>query len=39
MKVISIPFAISNDSRITEEEYLPGLLLEIEGSKKGGWAV
>lgn len=36
MKIISIPFATSKSGVIPEEEYLPGLLLEVNKSKKGG---
>lgn len=36
MEMISIPFAVSKRGKISEEEYLPGLLLEVEKNKKGG---
>lgn len=36
MEMISIPFAVSKGGKIPEEEYLPGLLLEIEKNKKSG---
>jgi hypothetical protein len=36
MKMISIPFAVTKGGKISEEEYLPGLLLEVERNKKGG---
>ncbi|MEA3283120.1 MAG: hypothetical protein U9Q68_11335 [Euryarchaeota archaeon] len=36
MLIISIPFATSKSGKISEEEYLPGLLLEVNKSKKGG---
>lgn len=36
MEMISIPFAVSKGGKIPEEEYLPGLLLEVEKNKKGG---
>ena len=36
MKMISIPFAVSKNGKVSEEEYLPGLLLEVNKSRKGG---
>jgi len=36
MEVISIPFATSRGGKISEEEYLPGLLLDVEKNKKVG---
>lgn len=36
MEMISIPFAVSKGGKISEEEYLPGLLLEVEKNKRGG---
>ena len=36
MKMISIPFAVSKGGKISQEEYLPGLLLGVEKKKKGG---